>query len=224
MKKALLACGLVGVSLSGLFACGGGGGGGSDAGVPASRGTGVRVLHAGIDSGPVSLVVSPGNQSSGALSFGQQSNYISIGAGSVTLGLQTDAGERNVQVFIEDGQEVSLLLSGAVSSGDFSASVIEDRVFPEDLGSGVVRLVNGSSGIGGISLRVGPVQTEGVNERQASDFSEIPPGTYSFELSGEGGLRRTGELSIGAGEEVTVLASGIISKGVLTASLIRDRD
>jgi len=160
----------------------------------------------------------------GPVSFGEQSNYEGISAGSFVLQVQTDSGSFSFPLSIGEGEEMSVLLSGSVRRGDLRVNVLQDPVVSPESETGSVRLVNGSSGISSVSLDIGGMRLSGVGLRDGSEAAELPPGNYPFTLSSSDGNQQSGQVSVQAGNDVTILASGSSSDGVLTASSIIDRD
>lgn len=202
-------------------ACGGGGGGG---GGGSTGGTGVRVLHASVDSVPVDVLSS--SASAAVVSqakFAIASGYSSLSSGAQVLSMTKAFNPGQVvdsfSVDYASGERYSMLLYGDHGAFGVRTALIKDAV-PADISGSVVRVVDGVTGASALAVSVNGVSAGTVGFGEAGDYIAVPAGqvTVSAVRASDGRVAASSVITAQQGKAYTLLVAGEIgyySKGVL---------
>jgi hypothetical protein len=142
---------LLAFSALGLSACGGGGGGGDGEGGPEkSAETGVRILHAALDLGPVDVLELPIENSLGSVRFGEGPYHRKTNTGDLTIQIVArgapEAFLASVPLTIAKKDHKSVLIYGDRENLGLNTTVLDDATpdIPDDTSS--LRLIHGLKG------------------------------------------------------------------------------
>lgn len=205
--------------------CSSGGGGDSDS--SATRDTAIRVLHGAVDATPISLrhgptvaqtayfsIVSPYHK----LLEGQ--NTVVLEKANVSEGAVTDLSQ-----IYKPKTEYTALVYGSAKDDTLKVNLIEDSIQEPASGNARVRLYNALDGNNSVSVtvdktKVGPAKIGG-----ASEYIEVPFGTYPAVVYGDGNTRLYGfNLTLNEKEEVSLLVTGALDLDLVIVTPYTDRD
>lgn len=133
--------------------CGGGGGGGGG-----SAQTGVRILHAAIDTAPVDASTATDKQTTilQTARFAQNVPYVPLGKGpqSITLTISQRPGDivGTVNFEVTSGERRSLLVIGGIGSLSREVHVLLDEKVKPAGGQAAVRAIHGVAGAAAITV------------------------------------------------------------------------
>lgn len=170
------------------------GGGGSDSGGSSSGGnlgnasTGVRILHASIDTAPLDLYL-PATVEGVARTF-QFANAIgytkaSNGAQTVTV---TEAQNPNgvlvnYSVEVAKSSLFSILVYGEEGEGSRSTTLIQDSIPELSNTEAAIKIVHGSFGAAAISLQLGGVEVAQATYGSGSDYKVTTAGAVAVSVN-----------------------------------------
>ncbi|MBX7136882.1 MAG: DUF4397 domain-containing protein [Oligoflexia bacterium] len=189
--------------------CGGGGGGGG--------GSGVRFIHASIDSPPASLATSvEGKTGSEVAKFGTSARRVSFDQGAQTLSAVRGATGRvlaSTSIDFDPGSKTSLLFFGDRAALGLHAALLNDEPGEVPSGQVAVRVVHAVNGAGVINftLGAGGAGTSGsASYGQGSEWLFIAPGVYRLAAVRAADQRAvfSGQKSFTAGSTYTVVLMG----------------
>lgn len=202
----------IGVAVaSGVCACGGGGGNG---GGGATGGTGVRVLHASIDSVPVDVISS--SSSSVVVSqamFGASDDYQSLRQGSQILSLTKAFNLSQVigsfRVDYVEGARHSILLYGDHGAFGVRTALLSDD-FPASFSGSLLRVVDGVTGAASLTVSASGATQLLVGFGEASDYVAVPSGAVTVQAVRSTDQRpaATAVIAAQSGKAYTVLVAG----------------
>jgi hypothetical protein len=188
----------------------------------------LRVAHLSTDAPPVDVWVN-GSVVLSNVPFGAISDYLALDAGEYRIQV-TPAGAQapiviDATVPLASGNVYTVAAVGFLSSGS-----LEPLVLLDDLATGGgarIRFVHASADTGAVDVAVtgGPVLFSEVTFQEASDYAEVPAGTYDLEARPAGSstvaLSIPG-VSVSSGTTYTVFAIGRSFNGSLSVLPVVD--
>lgn len=207
--------------VSTLIACSGGGGSGGDSSDNGRPETGIRVIHASIDSTPLELTASSGQTLSAK--FGESSGYTSLPSEPITLNLGVANLSQEVIfsdfVTFEGGSVHSLLVYGSNSSTGLQQNYLDDALPEITADQAVVRVVHGAVGASAIAASVGgSLISDEIAFGSASRYVAVTPGPLLVRArrAADGAVLLSSTFTFEAGKAYSVVVSG--EAGYLVAS------
>lgn len=175
---------LMTIVVTGLVACGGGGGGSSSNASNTSAKTGIRVIHASLDLGPIDLISSKNGQVLSSTKFAAETFHSKTEEGLDTFQLSTHGLPEEVfsavSLEIQKKDQWSLLIYGNTDSLGIYSALIDDSRTPPQAGYANVRIIHGLVGAQRVQARSTATFQEEVSFGQASPWRELPTGSYQF--------------------------------------------
>jgi len=209
------------LSILSLNACGGGGGGGSSKGGSSgsNASSGLRLLHAAIDTAPLSYVSSLDQAQSDLVRFAGVSFYKNAKDEAQTLSvvkaLSASSVELNISAEAGLGDKRTLLIYGSSLSHNLRGTLLSDSFGDIADGKSKLRIVNGLQGAATLSSTISGGSLS-ANFGSSSDYAELDSGVVSVSL--KKGAATVAELSptLLSGKAYTVLVTGQTGYLVLT--------
>jgi hypothetical protein len=160
-----------------------------------------------------------------SLSFRSASSYVPVAAGQHTLAVTASGDPQrtllNTSLSVDNGSNETVVIVGLTP--ELSALVLS----PDDLqapapGKAKVRFVHAGADVPAVDIAVtgGPVLFQNVGFKGVSGPIEVDAGSYNLELRNAGGssvLLAVPNVSLQAGQIVTVFGAGLRSDNTLTA-------
>jgi len=221
VRSALLALAVFVLPACALNGCGGGGSGGGSA---PTGSTGVRVLHASVDSVPLDVISS--SSSSVVVSqafFALPVPYGSLRQGAQTLSLtkalNSSAIVDSFPVTYVPGERYSILLYGNHQAIGIHTALVKDDV-PVDSAGSYIRVVNGAAGSSTLSVSITGAEYPDVSFGTAGEYVSVPAGsvTVTSRRPDDGLVAASNTITVEAGTSYTILVAGelgLYTKGTL---------
>jgi hypothetical protein len=218
-----------------LSACGGGGGGGggnSGGGGSKSKsarpGTGYRVFHAALDTAPVDVANALDGSVQTIAEFGDTSDWIPSGVGSVNVNLNRATTLDLVKtgsMILADNEVQSFLLYGDKDSFGERLSVISDSLPEFSSGTAGVRVIHGAVGALQVTANVdSTVVSSGTTIGKASSYVEVPTNVDASVIvrrAADGAIIYSGTHNFSSNKFYTIFVFGTYGY-VATAKVIAD--
>ena len=206
---------------------GGGGGSGLSDGSQRSARTGIRIIHASLDSEPVDLNIGGVYVNRGAFMLPNFYQPVPEGLQNILLERANSPG---VTVFTQPttlakDTEYTLLVSGRVTARTFLVTVLEEPVVRPEVGQGRVQLINLLEGSSPLTLTGGGVTLGPVAFRLASGYAVLPSGAQTFTVTNaQGGVLGVFPTTIADRGEITIVYGGAAQEGVVLNRIYTDLD
>ncbi len=212
-----------------FVACSGGSGGDGGGSEGRSRGTGVRVVHASIDTPPVELYLNEETAAAQTSRFAQPTSYVSADSGAQRLLLTyaNSGGEvvRELLPTLVKNTEYTLFLYGSGETNSLQVAFLEDLVSQPVLGQGLVQVLHGYQGEGAIEVQVDNVPLATIHYGERSSFKEFSAGAHRFSvLDDDGDTITTAMYELPNQGELTLLVTGSRELGVVFTPIYFDLD
>lgn len=217
------------------FACacgggGGGGGGGTGETLRRSTATGVRIIHAGLDATPVSLVIGSGEERKvlQTARYAQTRYYQSLPSGPVELLLERANTPGSLVVRfpteLQPNTEYSILLFGEAEKAGLHTALVEDIAERPAAGRAFVSVFNAYIS-DTVSVTVGDVSFDGVSFGTTGGFKETAAGPAEVRVTrSDGALLGVFTLELSDRGEATVAILGSRELGVRFFPIYPDLD
>ncbi|MGD9892311.1 MAG: DUF4397 domain-containing protein [Dehalococcoidia bacterium] len=192
-------------------------------GVEAQATARVRVVHMSPDAPAVDVLVDDQRAISN-LVFKSATDYASIPAGQHNVKV-TPVGQNQTAVIEADlplqaGQDLTVVATGRLA--EIAALPLEDDNSAPSPGNAKVRFVHASPDAPAVDIAIagGQVLFPNVSFRNASDYTQVPAGTYNLEVRPAGTqdvALSVPNVALQAGQNVTVFAAGLLGDNTLSA-------
>ncbi|MCB0344358.1 MAG: DUF4397 domain-containing protein [Bdellovibrionales bacterium] len=209
---------------------GGGGGGGDGQSLVRSKSTAIRVIHAGIDATPVSVVVGEGEERQVVQTarYAQPRFYSSIPSGSLDLRVErANTPGSVVKSFagqFADQTEYTVALYGELEGSGLRVALVEDTTVRPEPGMSLVNVFNGYIE-NGISVSVGSVTFPDLKFGSFGGFKDVASGEAQVEvLRSDGVLLGSFLIELPSAGEATIAVVGSRDLGVRFFPVYKDLD
>jgi hypothetical protein len=192
-------------------------------GVDAQGNARVRVVHMSPDAPAVDVLVD-GQRAISNLAFKNATDYAMIPAGQrnvrVTPANQNQTAVIDANLPLQAGRDLTVVAVGRVA--DIGALPLQDDNSAPSPGNAKVRFVHASPDAPAVDIAVagGPVLFPNVSFRNASEYAQVPAGTYNLEVRAAGTQNvalRVPNVALQSGQNVTIFAAGLAADNTLAA-------
>ena len=218
---------LLSLSMFVLFAssCGGGGGGGDGEGRTTE--TAVRIIHASLDTMP--LTVASGPLLLQKARYLDITGYVPVPDGPTILTVERanlpGSVLANLNLQLEPETEYTVFVTSRPGSGDEQAVALADPVARPEEGFGRIQLLNAVEASGRIALKGANFDSGPALEGASSGFRDVPFGPISLSLIDRNGREMLPlALDVPDRGELTVVGAGSGPLGVAFARVYPDLD
>lgn len=223
-----LVWGCSGVVLLVFFISCSSGGGGDGGGEGRTRDTAVRVVHAALDTVPVSVLVGV-DQFIQTARYAEATNYIPVDDGPIAFSVErlNSPGVvlKNIQATLEKKTEYTLFVFGNTLENTLNISLLTDTTERPELGTAYLAVINGYEGPGSISAQSSDVVLGTVKYGSTSGFQVVASGPQTIAVSdGSGNPLSSITTTIVDRGELTLLVTGSRDVGVVFTTLYNDLD
>lgn len=193
----------------------------------------LRVAHLSTDAPPVNIWVN-GAVALSNVPYKTVSEYLALDSGEYRIQVTPTGATSPIvidaTVDLVAGNVYTVAAVGFLSSDPGSPNAIQPLVLFDDLSTGAgarIRVVHASADTGGVDVAVtsGPILFSNIRFAQASEYAEVPGGTYNLEVRPTGSsavaLAIPG-LEVSDGTTYTVFAIGRSANGTLEALPVVD--
>lgn len=204
---------------------GGGGGGGSSSGNLSNASTGVRVLHASIDTAPLDLYLPSSSEGvARTFEFASPIGYAKASNGTqpitVTEAMNLSGAIVNYSAEIAKGSLFSILVYGEEGKGTRSTTLIQDSIPELGKTDAAIKVVHGSFGAAAVSLSLSGVEVAQAPYGNGSNYVVTPAGAVAVTVNRVVDSKNlfSGTLTLEPKRAYTILMAGDIndfSKAVL---------
>lgn len=192
-------------------------------GVEAQATARVRVVHMSPDAPAVDVLVD-GQRAISNLAFKSASDYAALPAGQRSVRV-TPAGQNQTAVIeanlpLQPNQDLTVVATGRLA--EISALPLQDDNSAPTPGNAKVRFVHASPDAPAVDIAVtgGQVLFPNVSFRNASEYAQVPAGSYNLEVRPAGTqdvALRVPNVALQAGQSVTIFAAGLLGDNTLAA-------
>jgi hypothetical protein len=178
----------------------------------------VRVAHFSPDAPAVDILVN-GNRVVTNLKYRQFSGYLSVPAGTYTVGVAPAGGEPiyTTELTVEAGQVATAWANGLLGGSGAQAFKVTPSIDregePAPVGEARVRVLHGSPDAPAVDVFLeGEKVVDGLVFGQATDYLAVPAGTYNAQIrvAGTETVVFEGPLTVEAEQAYTVAALGVV--------------
>lgn len=183
----------------------------------------VRVVHMSPD-GPAVDVLVDGQRAIADLAFKSATDYAALPAGDrnvkVTPANQNQTAVIDATLPLQAGRDLTVVAVGKVA--EIGALPLSDDNRAPDQGNAKVRFVHASPDAPAVDIAVadGPVLFPNVAFKNASEYAQVPAGTYNLEVRAAGTQNvalRVPNVALQSGQNVTIFAAGLAADNTLAA-------
>ncbi|BAV08539.1 hypothetical protein FLA_4585 [Filimonas lacunae] len=181
----------------------------------------VKVIHTIPGTGAVDFYLNSTKQNSAAINFGEATGYIATSNGEKTAEFKTALDNNTVlSVPIDfDGGNYSLFATGIASDNSLTTLLVEDDLQTPTSGKARVRFVHVSPDAPTVNvLGNDSLWVSSRAYKTATDFIEVPGGSYTIKLnnSGDGTNAYTSSvINLASGKNYTLVAQGLVGNTII---------